>query len=99
MGFADIITSIISDRLEGAAKNALAPVAPYLRRITIGALLIILSAVVFALTLLFISAGMFLSLSGYDTLSEAAFWTALPGAVVGGLLIFWGIYIIRPPRP
>jgi hypothetical protein len=98
MSILQVLTSLLSDRIETATKTALAPLAPYLRRIALGVTLVILSSVAFIFTMLFIATGLFLSLSNYAALSEAALWTALPCGVVGAISLFWGLSIIRPPR-
>ncbi len=97
-GIFSLIRELITDEIERGLKTAVAPVGPWLRKLSTGVLFISLSAWAFALCLLFATSSLFLSLAQEPRFALAAIITALPCFVMALLLLTIGVSRIRKPR-
>lgn len=92
------LRAYVSSEIEGVLKDALSPVAPYLRTLSIGSVLVIVSAVAFSLSLLFSGGALFFMISHFEDLAVAAVWSAVFFLVVGCAFVAAGFRLIRKPR-
>lgn len=97
MSLFSLAMDYVASQVESAIKEAVAPLAPYLRRLSFGFVLVFLAAVAWQLTLLFLGAALFLSLVHYPY-PEAALWTAGAFFLLGGVLAVFGMGTMRKPR-
>ena len=98
MEIVHVLRTYLASEVEEALKDAIAPVAPYLRQVSIGALTFLLSAGALSLSLLFFGGALFFSLADFDGLAVAAVWSAFFFLVLGGILTSIGWNLIRAPR-
>ncbi len=98
LGIFNLIRELITDEVERGIKNAVAPVGPWLRKLSTGVLLISLSAWAFALCLLFATTALFLSLAQQPQYALAAIITSLPCFVLALMLVMLGVSRIKKPR-
>ncbi len=68
-----------ADRVSNEVKNSLTPIAPYLRRITSGIALIIVSALLWFVGFFFLLVSFFFYISAMNDYSIPALWTGLIG--------------------
>lgn len=83
------------EAVSSRVTHALAPVAPYLRQLSLGLGCIILSLPCFMLTLLFLTASLFLQLLHGSDWSIPALWTSLVTTIVGGGFLGAGLSILK----
>jgi hypothetical protein len=88
----------LGDAVERTVKDAVMPVAPYLRRLSTGAMLVVLSSLIFAVGLVCLSVALFFALLGYPDFALASLWTGLIGLGVGIFVVSWGLRLLRSPR-
>lgn len=95
----DIATGRIADRVSHEIKRGVSPLAPYLRRLAIGATLLISSALLWFTCFTFLMLGLFFGIASVRTYVAPALWTSL----VTGLIALWmsvgGLGMLRKPRP
>ena len=94
----DIVLAQVSARVEQEIKQLFAPVAPYLRRLGIGLALLLVSAGMWLIGLLFILIGLFFSLSSPSVYTHAAFWTAGVSLIIAASIAGIGISQLKQPR-
>lgn len=87
----------IRQPIEERVKEVFEPVAPYLRRVSLGAGLIVLSALFFGFVLLMLGLALFFSLSDLPY-AIPALWTALAWAGAGVIVGMAGRALCRRPR-
>ncbi|HSI20286.1 MAG TPA: hypothetical protein VLA04_01065 [Verrucomicrobiae bacterium] len=87
----------LTDQVEGAMKDAVSPLAPYLRRIALGVTCIVLSILGFSLMLMSAGVAIFLGLAGLPY-AEAALWTTLIFAFLGAFILMIGLTFTKKPR-
>lgn len=79
-------------------RDAVSPLGPYLRRLSLGSAFILLAALGFGAGLIFLLIACYLALSTATTPVAAALWTALV-AVSGGIaLLLTGLRNLRKPQ-
>lgn len=83
------------EAVSSRVTHAIAPVAPYLRQLSMGVGCIILSLPCFMLTLLFLTASLFLHLLHGSDWSIPALWTSLVTTIVGGGFLGAGLSILK----
>jgi len=93
----DMAVEYIATRLEQAAKTALSPIAPYLRKLALGTVLILVSASGFMIGLFAAMAALFLLIAGLPY-ADAAGWCALAAIGCSLLITLTGASLIKPPR-
>lgn len=84
-------------RVEDKLASAMAPIGPYVRRLSIGVVCMLGSVVCVAFVLLFWLTSFFLSLAHHPEWAMPAFWTGLVAAVIGGLMIGIGVSFLKTP--
>lgn len=87
----------VRDAVERGIKEALAPLAPYLRKLAGGVILMALSLFAFSLVLLSLAGALFFALAGLPY-AIAALWTALIFFVIGLAILGAGAGMVRRPR-
>ena len=94
-----IIAELVSEQVSRGVKAGVAPLGSYMKMVVSGAVLMLLSVFAFALMLLFLSTALFFSLSpdlgGY---TPAMLWVSLIHAVLGVILLLFGLKMLRRPR-
>ncbi len=93
----DLAVEYVAARLEQAAKEALSPVAPYLRRLALGTVMIFVSTTGFMLALCAFIAALFLVLAGLPYAAAVAY-TGLASLGTSLIITIWGASMVRPPR-
>jgi hypothetical protein len=93
----DMGIEYIATRLEQVAKDALSPIAPYLRKLAIGTVLVLVSTAGFIMGLCGAMVALFLLIADLPY-ADAAGWCALASFGVSLLLTLSGASMIRPPR-
>lgn len=85
-------------QVENALAGVIAPIGPYIQRLSIGVGCILGSVVCVSFVLLFWFASFFLALAHHPEWAMPAFWTGLVAGVVGGLLIGIGTSFLKSPK-
>lgn len=102
MKFLTLLLSFFSDKaadtLAREIKAGISPLAPYLRRISIGVVLILLSVLAWFSGLFFLLVSLFVYLSNLSQYLLPALLTSLTCFVVGFLFVFFGFRFVRRPR-
>lgn len=88
----------IRELIADAVKEALSPLAPYLKMLATGTIYVIIAGSLMYLVLLFAGAGLFLVLSEYYKMAYAAFWTSGAYLALSVILMIVGYSKIRKPR-
>lgn len=83
------------ERVATGIAQAVAPVGPYLKQLSLGLSCIALSLVCFLLALIFLAGALFLQLAHGTDWSIPALWTSFASGVVGGGFIFGGISFLK----
>lgn len=84
--------------VDASLKAAVAPLAPYLRRLGFGITLVVLSALGWIAALVFYLLAFFLSLSDQGRYVAPALWTGSVGLGIGLLFLIFGLNLLRKPR-
>lgn len=92
-----VIGDIIAQEVEYGLKRALQPVGPYLRKLAVGMVLIVLSTTFFVLGILAGAGAVFLALAELPYATPAG-WSALIFSGAGLLLIMMGAANVRRPH-
>lgn len=82
-------------------KGAIAPLAPYLRRLGLGVSLVLSSLLAWGAALFFLLLSLFFRLgdsAGFEALIGPAVTTGLISLAFGIILIFFGFNLLRRPR-
>lgn len=90
----DYLLDIVNDQ----AKRLFRPIAEYLRRLGIGLAILIVSAIAWSASLVFLLLTLFFALSEYHNLVLPAFWTAAASICVGIVFLLVGLTLVRKPR-
>jgi hypothetical protein len=93
-----MIAQFITREVERGLKQALRPLAEYLRMLALGSGLVIVSTVGYLFALAFGSVGIYFTLLDRVTEAGAAFWLGGGWLVIGVGLMLLGLNRIRPPR-
>jgi hypothetical protein len=88
----------LGDQVEYNLKRAISPIAPYLRRLAMGAACLFLGALTFSLTLILLGVALFSGFGGYGHVVSASLWTALPFGVLCLAFFSVGLHLLRRPR-
>jgi len=94
----DLIEGYLFDVVNSQMKKVLRPVADYLRRLSVGIVILIISSIAWVASLIFLLLTLFFSLSDYHNLVLPAFWTGLVSIILGTILVSIGIRLVRRPR-
>ena len=92
-----VLQRALTTILEKALKEAMMPLAPFLRRLASGAALVVLSMLGFALTLLYLTVSFFCAVADLPY-AIAFLWTALASGLVSAVVLAIGVSMIRKPR-
>lgn len=92
------VTAGIAEEIENAAKSAVSPLAPYMRRLATGMIVAVCSAFSFAGALLFAAVSLFLKIADHGDLAVAALWTAGALLLIGALILSLGFSFLKRPR-
>lgn len=102
MKFLTTLLSLFSDKtaeiIANEIKNGISPLAPYLRRVSIGVVLIIISVLAWFSGLFFLLISLFVYLSNLPEYVIPALLTSLACFVIGFLFVFLGFRFVRKPR-
>jgi len=85
-------------RIEGTIAHAVAPIGPYVKKLSMGVFFILLSVVCFTFTLLFLTTSLFFGFADYGDLGLAALWTGLITVIIGGIMLGIGLYLFKKPE-
>ena len=96
--FFNRLAALFGERINREIKAALSPVAPYLRKLSLGMLVIVLSFGLWLLGLLFLLISLFVYLGGLDAYFHPALWTSLISFLLGLLTVMGGLKLLRRPR-
>lgn len=96
--FVNLLLDYIATEAELRLKMAVSPVAPFLRKLMVGSVLILSSVFSFAIALLALAGCVFALFSNKNEMALDALYTALVFAGVGGVLIAIGLNLVRKPR-
>jgi ABC-type polysaccharide/polyol phosphate export permease len=98
----DILLAALGNRVtglvQGHVKSILNPMADYLRRVSIGVMLIVLSSSLIGVMLFALLVALFFGLSPYHALAYPALWVALVAFVLGLLTLVSGLRLVRRPK-
>jgi len=94
----DLIEGFLLDLVGSSLKKAFRPVADYMRRISAGVVILIVSSVAWIASLVFLLLTLFFALSDYHNLALPAFWTGLASIIVGTIMVLIGLRLVRRPR-
>ena len=92
------LMSHIRDLISDTIKEAVSPLAPYLKMLATGVIFLIIGGSFFYLVFLFAGAGLFLLLAEYHKLAYASFWTAGAYFVLSLILLLIGFARLRKPK-
>jgi hypothetical protein len=98
MEFLGTIRTMVADELEAIVKQALAPIAPYLRKLGLGLGVLMISITAFCLGLLFFSGAIFWGFSHMAALSLAAVWTGLIFVGIAIIFLIFALLLLHRPR-
>ena len=88
----------LGTRIEAELKGALSPVGPYLRRLGIGFVILIVSGGLWMSGFTFLAISLFFHFSSLGVYTHASLLTALWAALIGALLTAIGLALLRRPR-
>lgn len=98
MGILKLIKDYIIFEVEDATKNALAPLAPYLRKILTGTVLMLSTVLGIFIGLMFGGVAIFSSLIGNRDWSLAALYTGIIYILASLLLYSIGTKLVKSPK-
>jgi hypothetical protein len=93
-----IAGTALADYVADGLKSGISPLAPYIRRLTTGVLIVLVSALAWLSGLFFALISLFIYLSDLDQYLPAALWTTGACFLVGFIMVFFGFRLIRKPR-
>lgn len=93
-----LIAGTVADFTAGEIKSALSPLAPYLRKLGVGFVIILVSFAFWFTGLLFLLVGLFLYLSHLDAYLAAALWCGVISLLGAGGLLLAGLKMLKSPR-
>lgn len=96
--FIGMITERFEDAINESLRRALAPVAPYLKKLTLGMVVMVLAVPMLNFALICVAGAVFAGFSGHADLVAPALWTALVFGVLALLAITIGLSLVRRPR-
>ncbi len=95
MKLIQLLGRYLTYRAQGTVIEALTPIGPYIRSLSIGIALVLLSLLGFGLALLFFAGSLFFFIAGNQSFALAALYTALAGSCLGGILAFSGTSFLQ----
>ncbi len=98
MNIIQLVMSYAAMEAQNRMKEAISPVAPYLRRLMFGVALTLSGVVGIWLALIFFAASLFLGLTDMTNYVMPAVWTGLIFLGIGLICFGAGIITIRRPR-
>lgn len=90
--------SAVSEKIASELKLGISPLAPYLRRISMGVVLIMLSVLSWFSGLFFLLITLFVYLSDLSQFVVPALFTSLTCFLIGCIFVFFGFRLVRKPR-
>jgi hypothetical protein len=93
-----LLSELLGSHIERTVKEAIAPLPFYIRKLALGATVILLSVVGLGLTFLFLLMALFFAIANYHALVVPALWTSLISTVAGLLCLWIGFTLVRKPR-
>ena len=93
-----VATGLIMEKFSNEVKATLSPVGPYLKMISLGVLLVLLSFGLWFMGLVFLLISLFLYLGDVTAYLNPALWTSLTSILLGLILVLSGIKLLRRPR-
>lgn len=94
----DLIFDTLIETAQQGIKHILRPVAPYLRKLGGGLIVLLLSTFLWALSLFSLAVALFCKLSGLLLYVGPALYVFLAAALCGLLLVVIGSQLLRRPR-
>lgn len=79
-------------------REAVSPLGPYLRRLSLGSAFVLLAALGFGAGIIFLLVACYLALTAATTPVAAALWTALVAILSGLVLLVTGLRNLRKPH-
>ncbi len=95
MKLIQLLGRYLTYRAQGTVIETLAPIGPYVRSLSIGITLVLLSLLGFWLALLFFAGSLFFFIAGNHPFALAALYTGLAGSFLGGVLAFLGASFLQ----
>jgi hypothetical protein len=93
-----LLAENIANRIASGVKAGVAPLGPYLRRLSLGVLMVLLSAPLWFTGVLFLLVSLYLSTSHLGSFMVPGLWTAGACFLVALVLTGVGMGMLRPPR-
>jgi hypothetical protein len=97
-----LLTALLSEnaakKVVDNVKDGLSPLAPYMRKVSVGVTMVIVSAFTWSLTVALLLAGLFLHLGKVDAYVAPALWTGFACFGISLILVIGGLRIIKAPR-
>lgn len=94
----DLILDTVIEQVQRALKLALQPIAPYLRKLGGGLVVLLLSTFLWALSLFALAVSLFCKLANLLVYVAPALYVCLAAALCGLLLVGIGSNLLRRPR-
>ncbi|MEI6478322.1 MAG: hypothetical protein WCO52_05050 [bacterium] len=97
MGLVNLAKAYLTNQIEDSIKEAISPLAPYLRRLAFGTVIVLLATPALVLCLLALVGAVFLAFAGLPYVA-ASLWTALVCFGAGIVLALIGAMLLKSPR-
>jgi hypothetical protein len=92
------LTTFIAGFVGNQVKDGLTPVAPYLRKLALGTVLILVSVGFWLMGVLFLAVSLFFALSTLDAYVQAALWSLAACWGIALVILLTGVSMVRKPR-
>ena len=93
-----LLAEHIAGRISSTVKAGVAPLGPYLRKLSVGVLMVLLSAPLWFTGVLFLLVSLYLSTSHLGSFLVPGLWTAGASFLIALVLTGVGIGMLKAPR-